>query len=150
LNVPVARTRSRILLLEGVTGVGCCDAVAFEDGSAASVAAETLAASGIVLLGGVTGERCVGCRTAMVGFGASFFAVRAGAFFSFSFTAALFVLALLAPVVFSDVAIVPASSVVTFLGRPRFLTAGGSIVLGVDIARGQLNACSVRIVYLQS
>jgi hypothetical protein len=101
-----------------------------------------LVASGIVLLGGVTGA---GWRAAVVvGLGASFFATvfgRAGAFFSlstFALTAGVFVLACLTPIVFPSLAIVPASSATTFFGRPRFLTAGGSVEVAVDIARGQL------------
>lgn len=144
--VPVARTSSRILLVVGVTGVGCCAAAGFGRATscfAASMASVTVALSSTVLFAGVTG---VACRVVVVGFGASFFAVvfvRAGAFFAFStfsLTAGLFVLALLTPVVFAAVAIVPASSVTTFFGRPRFLTAEGSIVVVLDIVRGQLVA----------
>jgi hypothetical protein len=151
----VARTSSRILLVAGVAGVGCCFAAA---GFAVSFAAAffVLGAFGIVLLGGVTGA---GWRAAVTGLGASFFAtvfVRAGAgaFFSlttFSLTAAgllvltaLLVLACLAPATLLSSEIVPASSA-TFLGRPRFLTAGGSIVLAVDIVGDQLGACNVGI-----
>jgi hypothetical protein len=155
LSVPVARTSSRILLVAGVAGVGCFAAAGFA--VAFTAAFFGLVAFGIVLLGGVTGA---GWRVAVVtGLGASFFATvfgraGAGAFFSlttFSLTAAgllvlaaLFVLACLAPATLLSSEIVPASSA-TFFGRPRFLTAGGSIVLAVDIVGGQLGACNVGI-----
>jgi hypothetical protein len=132
----------------GTMGVGCCAAAGFGIAtgfSAASMASVTLALSRTVLWGGVTG---VAFGVIVVGFGASFFAVavfviRAGAFFAFStfsFTAGLLVLALLTLVVFAAVVVVPAFSATIFFGRPRFLTAWGSIGAMEDIARGQLIA----------
>lgn len=93
LSVPLARTDSSILLVAGVTGVGCSGAFFFA----------------IVFLSfsGATGL-CLGA----VGFVVTFF------------TAGVF-----SP---STLIVSPASSAAAFLGRPRFLIAGGSTVVFVD------------------
>jgi hypothetical protein len=91
----------------------------------------------IVLCGGVV------CRV-VASFGAIVFAVRAGAFFSFSvlpafpLPTAAFIPVFFVSIVFPAVAIVFATSAATFFGRPRFFAAGGSVTVFVDIARVQL------------
>jgi len=141
-NVPFARTWSNILLVDGVA---CCPVADAAASSSATFVAVACASSNIVLFAGADGVVC--CAVATV-FGASFvgaglvFAGRAGAVF-FGFTAlslatALFAGALLASVFFTSNAIAPASPGVTLLGRPRFLTAGGSVAVVADIGGGQL------------
>jgi hypothetical protein len=126
LKAPVARTSSMILLVVGAAGVGCC-----------TVAATFGATTSFFVISGVT------CGTVGLGFGTSFFAtvfICAGAFFSatLSLVTAAFALGFFTVVFFPSTCIVPASSAMTFFGRPRFLTAGGAIVVVVDIVECQL------------
>jgi hypothetical protein len=98
-----------------------------------------------LLVAGVTG---VGCCAVTVGLGASFFGAAfvgfASVFFSFlasatfSFTTALGAAFFIAGSVVFTTGTGPASSATAFFGRPRFLTAGGSTIVFVDIAATQL------------
>ena len=110
-SVPVARTFSNILLVVGVMGVACV---------------------GVVV---AFGASSFFFPAAFVLFAAVFF------FASVSFgLGTVFVEVFIAAVFFASATtgVVPASSAITFLGRPRFLTAGGSTAVAVDMAAGQL------------
>lgn len=96
----------------------------------------------------MTGDACfadVGAKGASCFFFAGALVAFAGVFFfasaSFGFVVA-FTVTFLDPVaVFftsATTGIAPSSSVITFLGRPRFLAAGGSTVVVEDIASCQL------------
>jgi len=118
-NVPFACTSSNILLVEGVTGVGCSAAIG--DWGASFFAAGVAAGATVFAL-----------------FATVFFSFLTSTGFAFSagFAATFFTATLLA----STAGIGPASSATTFFGRPRFLTAGGSVGGGDAIVAVQL-AC---------
>jgi hypothetical protein len=89
--------------------------------------------SRIVLVVGTGG---VFCRIVATGFGASFLA---GAAF-FAFVAPLWTAVVFPATGFcSSTALAPASPGTVFFGRPRFLMAGGSIVVVGDIVTSQLD-----------
>jgi len=119
-NVPFARTASNILL---DVGVACCPVADAAASCSASFVAVACASSNIVLFAGADGVVCC----------AVFFG-----FTALSFTTALFGEALFASVFFVSIAIVSACPGVTFFGRPRFLTAGGSVAVVADIVGSQL------------
>jgi hypothetical protein len=112
-NVPFACASSSILLVDGVTGVGC---------------------SGAIVEWGAS--FFVGAAAAFVLFATVFFSFLTSTTFSFplAFVATFFIVVLST----SAAGVVPASSGTTFFGRPRFLTTGGSVVDPEDILAVQL------------
>jgi hypothetical protein len=117
-NVPFACTSFSILLVDGVTGVGCSGAIV-EWGASFFVGAAAAAAAAAFVL-----------------FATVFFSFLTSTTFSFplAFVATFFIVVLST----SAAGVVPASSGTTFFGRPRFLTTGGSFVDPEDILAVQL------------
>lgn len=114
-SVPLALTSSSILLVVGVTGVACFDVA--------------------IVLGASFGEAAAFAFTGAFFSNFSFFSLTT---LTLSFLTTAAAAAATAAFFTSTGTGSPASSATTFFGRPRFLTAGGSVVGVEDIALGQL------------